>query len=235
MKTGKKVLLGVSGAALLVAGSIAGTLAYLTSTEEVVNTFTIGKVDIDLTETEVDSSGTPVKNEETGEIQRTETGNEYHLVPGAKYVKDPMITVKAESEEAYVRMLVTINNYEAFTEVLGVDIFDGVSNEWTTDADWLDVSEDGTVATLQFRYPNPVDGFDDDGKATEKELPKLFTGLNIPETLNGDDLNTLYTGNEETDFKITVVGHAIQSIGFTDDDAAWTAFDAQENAAEATE
>lgn len=233
MKTGSKVLLGISGAVLLVAGSVAGTLAYLTSRSQVVNTFTMGKVDIDLTETKTDSSGTPIVDEETGEILRKEEGNEYRLVPGAEYVKDPMITVKADSEEAYIRMLVTIENYDAFVETFdSVDSvfngYDAVKDQWVFNAESFTAADTDQTATAEFRYYQTVAG------GTEAvDLPPLFTKLVIPGDLEGTDLEKLYTGNPETDFKITVIGHAIQANGFTSADAAWDAFDAQEGTTEA--
>lgn len=70
-------------AVMLVLGcAVGGTLAWLTAqTAPVVNTFTVGDIDIDLTET---------------------TGSEYKLMPGEKVAKDPKVTVKAGSEKCYV-------------------------------------------------------------------------------------------------------------------------------------
>ena len=50
----KKVLLLVLCAALLVSVTVAGTVAYLTSTAKVENTFTVGKVKITMDESKVD-------------------------------------------------------------------------------------------------------------------------------------------------------------------------------------
>ena len=53
MKMNKKlrrILLTVCSAALLVCVTVGATVAYLTSTETVTNTFTVGKVDITLDE-----------------------------------------------------------------------------------------------------------------------------------------------------------------------------------------
>ena len=62
MKTKNKALLLTLCAMLLVAASIFGTVAYLTSkTENVVNTFTVGQVKITLDEAEVDADGKPVQ------------------------------------------------------------------------------------------------------------------------------------------------------------------------------
>ena len=48
MKSKKKVFVTVLCAVLLVAASVLGTMAYLTSNDEVVNTFTVGNVQIKL-------------------------------------------------------------------------------------------------------------------------------------------------------------------------------------------
>lgn len=53
MKTKSKALLLTLCAVLLVAASVLGTMAYLTSTDTVTNTFTVGKVEIKLDETDV--------------------------------------------------------------------------------------------------------------------------------------------------------------------------------------
>ncbi len=97
----KKVLTTIAivmSAVLLVVGSIAGTVAYLRSTAEVVNTFTYGKVAITMDETLIGADGLAPA---TGNTQRV-TGNRYKLMPGTTYVKDPVIHVGAESEDMYL-------------------------------------------------------------------------------------------------------------------------------------
>lgn len=92
----KKVLALVLCAALLVAGSVAATLAYLTSkTDVVTNTFSVGNVTIALDEAKVDLYG-----EKDGDSRVTE--NTYKLIPGHTYVKDPTITVGATSEDCWL-------------------------------------------------------------------------------------------------------------------------------------
>ncbi len=60
MKKKTKALMLVLCAVLLVTASVLGTMAYLTSTDQVVNTFTVGKVAITLDEAKVNADGTPV-------------------------------------------------------------------------------------------------------------------------------------------------------------------------------
>lgn len=78
----KKKLTTVLAIVLVVALSVAGTYAYLTSkTATITNTFTVGNVKIDLTET---------------------TGTEYQLIPGRVHEKNPIVTVKGGSEKCYL-------------------------------------------------------------------------------------------------------------------------------------
>ena len=82
----KKTLALVLALTLLVAGVVGGTLAWLTDqTAEVKNTFTVGDINIDL----------------------TETNRDYKMVPGNKLDKDPTVIVKAESEACWLFVQVT--------------------------------------------------------------------------------------------------------------------------------
>lgn len=108
----KKVLLVVLCALLLIGGSVMGTLAYLTSTATVENTFTAGSVIITMDEAKVDEYGVPEEN-----AARVIT-NTYKLVPGHTYVKDPTIRVGANSEDCY--LFVKITKGENFT-LVGMD------------------------------------------------------------------------------------------------------------------
>ncbi|MBQ2264555.1 MAG: hypothetical protein II341_04040 [Oscillospiraceae bacterium] len=224
MKTGSKILLGVSGAVLLVAGSVAGTLAFLTDDDTVTNTFTIGKVDISLTETAVKPDGTPDEGAERVKE------NEYRLVPGVTYTKDPILAIEPDSESAYIRMIVRVQNWDAAKAAFGSleEIVNLDAANWTAVGNG---EQDGNTMIYEYRYKeSPI------ANATNEaiELPALFTELTVPGDLTSTELGALYTGDEKTDFRITVEGHAIQSTGFASADAAWTAFDNQEKTTEAT-
>ena len=98
MKKAKKILTLVLSACLLVAISIGATVAYLTSTPDpVVNTFTVGKVEITLDEAEVDEYG-----DVNLDAEDRVTANEYKLIPGHEYIKDPTIHVGEDSENCWV-------------------------------------------------------------------------------------------------------------------------------------
>lgn len=199
--------------------SVYGTVAYLSDSEKVVNTFTVGKVDITLDETKVDTEGQP-----TGEAQRVES-NEYHLLPGHSYVKDPTITVKAGSEESYVRMIVTLNKLSEIKAIAALDGEDFLPENFVTGWDrsiWIPyaTSEDTAANTItyEFRYCSTVNT-----KNAEADLvlEPLFKTIEIPGEITGDELATL------ADLEVVVNGHAIQTYSFASADEAWTAFDAQ--------
>ena len=76
MKKTTKILLAVLCAAVLVTASVVGVLAYLIDKDEVVNTFTVGDVQIELDEAEVNPDGTVIAG-----ADRVKT-NDYHLIPG---------------------------------------------------------------------------------------------------------------------------------------------------------
>ena len=62
MKARNKILLLALCMAALIAVSVLGTMAYLTSTDTVTNTFTVGKVAIKLDEAKVNADGSLVEN-----------------------------------------------------------------------------------------------------------------------------------------------------------------------------
>lgn len=242
MKTRSKALLLTLCAVLLVAASVLGTMAYLTSTDEVNNTFTVGKVKIELDEAKVGLDGTPV--EPAARVK----SNEYKLLPGHTYTKDPTVTVKEGSEKSYVRMKVTFNNAaqiialctdpeyaedgptgveNAFPLIRMVKFVEANAAKWdgiipdnmvdTGDmlADEKYFAYDKTAGTLTyyFYYNETVAAPDADVK-----LATLFDSIAVPEWATGDQLAAL------ENFKISIVAEAIQADGFANADEAWAAF-----------
>ncbi|MBE5801329.1 MAG: hypothetical protein E7319_03480 [Clostridiales bacterium] len=240
MKKKKSLIMLVC--ALMIVSSVAfGTIAYLTDRAGVTNKFTIGNVDIVVDETEVDENGDPIPDpeydpedpEHPDPNKRTEEENEYPLLPGSEYVKDPTMTVKAGSEEAYVRMVVTITNAAEIDAIFAElqsqypekypngfvpgDFVTGRDNtEWVYTGT-MEKNEELNTYTLEFRYFEAVEP-----TSTENAvLPALFETIKIPGELTNAHLTQL------TDFAIDVNGHAIQTTGFADEAEAWAAFDAQ--------
>ena len=243
MKTKSKALLLTLCAVLLVAASVMGTMAYLTSNDTVTNTFTVGKVAIKLDEAKVNTDGTPVEG-----ADRVKE-NSYKLLPGGTYTKDPTVTVLKGSEESYIRMKVTFNNAaqiiamltdpEYADEITGVENafplirmvnfveanaakWDGIipdnmvdTADMLADTKYFDAAND--TLTYYFYYKDTVGAPDGNVK-----LATLFDSITVPEWVTGDQLKALNS------FQITAVAEAIQVAGFDDADAAWAAFAAQQ-------
>ena len=102
MKKGKLI---AAAALVLALGVVTGaTIAYLTDqTDEVKNTFTVGNINIDLTETTTD----------------------YKMVPGTEIEKDPKVTVLPNSEASW--LFVKIEKSANLDEFIAYD----VDADWT--------------------------------------------------------------------------------------------------------
>lgn len=95
----KKTIAIVALVVLVAVASVLGTMAYLTSTAKVENTFTMGDVKIKLDETNVkDPKGERV------------TKNDYEVYPGAVVTKDPIVH-NVGANGAYIRATVNVSNW----------------------------------------------------------------------------------------------------------------------------
>ena len=139
-----KLVVAMLAVTLLIGCAIGGTVAWLTAkTEAVVNTFTYGDINIDLTET---------------------TGEGYKIIPGVDIAKDPKVTVKANSEACWLFVKVE----EEGTFVVGKVTY-SIADGWTK-GDGTKIPENvyyreasGTTADASFNilagdiaYPNGV-------------------------------------------------------------------------------
>lgn len=235
MKKMTKALLLTLCAVLLVVGTVLGTLAYLTDRSSVENTFTVGNVDIKVDESDVDENGEQETTPE-GETKPRVEENDYHLLPGETYIKDPAMTVLKGSEESYVRMMVTITHSNALKAIFGEDFLpEEFVSGWDREI-WpcVSIKDNGNdTVTYEFRYKTTVDASD---AAEDIVLEPLFTHINVPGTLTGEQMKDL------AGMQIIVEGHAIQTASFEDttdengvtvtaEDAAWAAFEQQYSAA----
>ena len=230
MKNNKKLLALVCIVALL-AVSAFGTLAYLTDTAAVTNTFTVGKVDIELTEAQVDENGQAIEGAERV------LENEYHLVPAAVFDKDPTMTIKANSEKSYVRMILNVYNADEVLKIVNDKLdgdFAGMLIGWDKETwKYVDCNHNtaADIISFEFRYETKDGDKTVDtvkGEAEDYDLPPLFEQLKIPETLDTADVEALNNSAAgEKEFKMVVEGHAIQALGFESAKEAWDAFEAQ--------
>ena len=216
MKTARKVLILALCAVLLVSISVMGTMAYLTSQDTVTNTFTVGKVAINLDEADVKTDGTYEKDVNT----RVEDGNAYHLLPGHSYIKDPIIHVDADSEACY--LFVKVENGIKAIEAAG----DTVASQML-DKGWKLVHGDLLANEYLYVYAG-----------TESEKTAVAGGANIAVfdkvVIDGEKVVNVAEGEAVPAGKVNiadyqgktvkVTAYAVQKDGFEDmaPSAIWT-------------
>ena len=252
-KTKTKALLMSLCAVLLVAASVLGTMAYLTDSKDVKNTFTVGNVTITLDVAKVDGNGNAIDKQgkrvtNLADAERV-PGNAYKLLPGHTYTKDPTVTVLAPSVESYVRMKVTFNKASALIAMC-------------TDPDFAEDGPTGVenafplIRMVKFMEANAAkwDGIIPDNMVDTEDMladAKYFDAKNdtltyyfyyneavaaptenvvLPTLFDKITLPEWVTGDQLKalqGFEINVVAEAIQADGFENADAAWAAFAAQ--------
>lgn len=215
MKTKSKALLLTLCAVLLVTASMLGTMAYLTSTASVENTFTVGSVAIKLDEAKANTDGSLVEGAERVKA------NSYKLLPGHTYTKDPMVTVLKGSEASYIKMTVTFSNAKELDDIFapnGADmtkIFNGYDPaNWTYKGNTKNAT--ANTRTYEFWYKKAVGA-----PTADVALDALFDSITVPGAITNEQLASI------KGMTITVNAYAIQADGFETEDAAWAAFDAQ--------
>lgn len=208
----KKSIALVMMAVLLVAASVMGTLAYLTSTDTVKNTFTVGKVAIKLDEAKANIDGSLV-----ADAVRVKANN-YKLLPGHTYNKDPMVTVLKGSEPSYIKMTVTFSNANELDTIFaptGADltsIFNGYdAANWIDKGNTKDATEN--TRTYEFWYKDIVSA-----PTADVALDALFDSITVPGKITQEQLATI------EGMTITVNAYAIQADGSTDAADAWSKY-----------
>ena len=182
-------------ALVMVAGiSVAGTLAYLTSSDSVQNTFTVGKVDITLDEAPVGTDGKEVEGDRV-------KANTYKLMPGHDYDKDPTVHFQAGSEASY--LFVKVDNGIADAESTE-EGYKSIANQ-ITDNSWIPLTGEEGV------YYQKVAA--NTGDAAIDYL--VFEGFTVSGDLTNDGLAAF---NNKT---VTVTAYAIQADGFDEAADAW--------------
>lgn len=110
-KISKKSAAIILSCSLILGVSLGGTLAWLTDkTSNVKNTFTVGNINIDLTE-----SNAVVENDLLT--------NSYKMIPGFTIEKDPIVTVEENSEDCYLFIKAVKSN--GFDDYMTYEIAEG--------------------------------------------------------------------------------------------------------------
>jgi len=250
MKKAKKILTLVACAVLLVCISVGATLAYLTAvTSQVTNTFTVGNVTLDDPTTDLndglDEAKVDVYGKEVEGVERV-LDNEYKLMPGHTYTKDPTVHVQPGSEPCYVYVRVV-------NEIAAIEIKDNLETEDIDESKGLTI-EDQLVANNWVKHPNydNIYYYDTDitddvvgtvvdtlGETTVTDLV-VFESFTIDSDTDIDELKnyanhtemvpkvdddgnvvkedgkTVYEPKTYTTKKITIMAYALQKDGFSD-------------------
>lgn len=207
----KKYLTLIFCAILISIFSVTATLSFFTDQESDVNVFTSGKVSITLDETEVDELGNKISDKRVLE-------NDYHLMPGYTYLKDPTVTIKNGSNDSYVRILIKINNISELKSIYGEDFNpNSIYTDWGISWEYVNQkANDDSSITYEYRYKEVVNGLKGDNK-----LEPIFKAFNIPAKTTIGQLENL------EDLEVVIIGQAIQKSGFSNADEAWNSFATQ--------
>lgn len=193
----KKVTAIALAVCILAVAVIGATMAYFTDTDSKTNTFTFGKVDIDLTEKSIEDKEKGVKAGTVG----TDGGITYPgVLPGLVYSKVPTVTVKRESLDAWVIITATVPT---------VYNWDGLFNDSIDTANFTKDKKIVGENTVYYFYANAA--------VTAGSSVTPFTEVKINPALTQNDVKNLPT------FNVVVNAYGIQKDGFDDAKAAFAA------------
>lgn len=191
----RRALLLLACAVMLVSLSVGATLAYLSSTDSVKNTFTVGQVNIWLDEGTVYPVGTIIDGEyvagthNDGGATRTEE-NAYKVYPGMTYDKDPVVHIQGDSEDCYVGVTIKLDEdrFATLAEVIGnPDVGEA--------AQFLGISEIvlGGIFDKEFAYDGNTTWTSTDGELKLIQTPKtgefyvIFLNKQLPAWADADN------------------------------------------------
>lgn len=195
MKAKTKAMVLAVCAVLLVVTTVFVTMAFLTSTTDVVtNTFTVGKVAITLDEAKVDSYGSQVSS------SSRVTSNNYTLIPGHSYLKDPTVHFQPGSEASWLFVKVE-NGISAIEANTSSSL--SIANQ-ITDNGWTALTG---VNNVYYRWAEA-------NKSTNVRDYDVFGTFAVN---SGADTASYASST------IKITAYAIQADGFTTANAAWTA------------
>lgn len=189
--------------ALAVVAIGGATLAYFTDkTDTVTNTFTVGKVDIELWEHAYDATTNTLSQTKKMDGTVGKLGNSYHIVPGVDLPKDPTVVVKGGSDACWLFVKVTAAGWPANQTFYTLK---------TTDADGWTQGDGTNIPDDVYYRAVPA--------TTTDTTFGLLTGdkVVIPTTVTAADVASM------TNVTLTFTAYAIQQTGFENNAvAAWT-------------
>lgn len=185
-----KIAALIAAIVLVIGCTAGGTVAWLVSKPDpITNVFTVGDINAELTET-----------------AKTET-TEFKIVPGVNITKNPIATVEAKSEDCYLFVQLTEENWPAFTEA------DNTTRkvEYKIAKGWIKL-KDG----VYYREVTKDDAKDQVFHVLQDDQ------VTVSNTLTKENANAI-TGTP----KLTVAVYAVQKEGMGSAAEAWAAAKAQ--------
>lgn len=177
-----KIAALIAAIVLVIGCTAGGTVAWLVSKPApIVNVFTVGNINATL----------------------TETAKEFKIVPGVNITKDPIATVKAKSEDCYLFVQLTEENWPAFTEAdkttrkVEYEIADG----------WIELKP---LHGVYYREVTKNDTEDQSFHVLKNDK------VTVSNTLTKEEANAI-TGTP----KLTVAVYAVQKAGIDTPAEAW--------------
>lgn len=186
-----KIVALIAAIVLVIGCTAGGTVAWLVSKPApIVNVFTVGNINAEL----------------------AETATAFKIVPGVDITKDPVATVKANSEDCYLFVQLTEENWPKFTETTEA----GSTTrkvEYEIAKDWTEL-EDG----VYYREVTKSD-------TADQNFPVLKDNqVTVSNTLTKEEANAI-TGTP----KLTVAVYAVQKAGIDTPAEAWKTATAKAN------
>lgn len=182
-----KIAALIAAIVLVIGCTAGGTVAWLVSKPAAItNVFTVGNINATL----------------------TETAKEFKIVPGVNIAKDPVATVKANSENCYLFVQLTEANWPTFTEKGSTTR----KVEYKIAEGWIKLeSKDG----VYYREVTKSD--------TDQHFDVLQDNqVTVSSTLTKENVDAI-TGTP----KLTVAVYAVQKEGMDSAGKAWAAANAQ--------
>ena len=190
----------IAAVVLLLVFLVGGAIAYFTDTDTATNTFTIGSIDISLSEplwdalTDTDQDGIPNDAED--------------MMPGESVTKDPTITNDSTANAAYVFAKVEIPCSSDATPIEAFEL-GSIGSGWTLMSDGactLNTTTNKYVATKIYNYG--TSGAMTSLAASASTSP-VFSSITLNNDIDGTQ--TGLTGN----LNVVVTGYGIQAEGLS--------------------
>ena len=196
MKRRKRIVMSVICGLLVAAVALGGTLAYLTDSESITNTFTVGtgyegSDAFTLDETQIVDGKLPTEPTDS----RTENNQTYSgLLPGTQFAKDPTFHLGKNQDGTHVIESYIVAKLTDFDKAISEGyIFKNMLGEAGLNLNWVKVANsDGSTESINY---TKYDGY------------YIFTN-------NGqiDNMDVAYTGDNEDDIAILGEGESTDAL-----------------------